>query len=135
MTAAEFRKLYCKGSLNEKLAMSVQEWRDDYRKTITKPFQKNAMEINNLLKAAHIPFKREFIFHPTRRWRFDFALLDRKIAIEYEGIFSKKSGHTTLKGYISDSAKYNAATVLGWRVLRYTAKNYKQVIEDLKRII
>lgn len=78
---------------------------------------------------------KEHRFHPERKWRFDFAVPDHKIGIEYEGINSEKSRHTTLTGYTGDAEKYNAAQALGWRVLRFTAKNYKKVISELRKMI
>ncbi len=93
-------------------------------------------EIRIMLQFAKIEFVEEYLFHDTRKWRFNFAILDKKIAIEYEGIFGKgKSRHTTLKGYTADTEKYNAAAAYGWRVFRYMAKNYKQVIDDLGTIL
>ena len=77
----------------------------------------------------------EHVFHPTRKWRFDFAIVEKKIAIEYEGIFNGKSRHTTVDGYTGDTEKYNEAAKLGWKVLRYTAKSYGKLIEDLKEIL
>ena len=57
-----------------------------------------------------------------RRWRFDYAWPHRgKVALEYEGLHSRKSRHTTVKGYEGDCEKYNAAALLGWRVFRVTA--------------
>lgn len=67
----------------------------------------------------------EYQFHPTRRWKFDFALPDKKIAIEIEGIGGSKSRHTSIKGYTADCDKYNNATVRGWRVLRFTTLHFK----------
>ena len=80
-------------------------------------------------------YVEELEFHPSRKWRFDWAIPSLKIAIEYEGIFSKKSGHTTISGYTKDCEKYNAAQILGWKVLRYTAKNYQGLGNDLKKLI
>jgi very-short-patch-repair endonuclease len=57
----------------------------------------------------------------TRRFRFDYAMPEIKLAIEYEGIFSAKSRHTTVAGFMRDAVKYNEATILGWRVIRITA--------------
>lgn len=91
--------------------------------------------IENVLKACQIPFEREVEFHPTKKWRFDIAVPSLMLCIEYEGIFSKKSRHTNVKGYTEDATKYNAATLLGWKVLRYTAKNYKDFVTDIKLII
>lgn len=61
----------------------------------------------------------EYRFHPTRRWRFDVALPQFKIAVEQEGGIWTGGRHTRGKGYLGDLEKYNAAVLLGWRVLRY----------------
>jgi very-short-patch-repair endonuclease len=73
----------------------------------------------------------ELKFHPTRRWRFDFAFPDKKIAVEIEGGAFTRGRHTRGKGFISDMQKYNAATVLGWKLLRYTpqAVNFNEIRE------
>lgn len=76
---------------------------------------------------------RELEFHQERRWRFDFAIPDKMIALEYEGIFSNKSGHTTKTGYTKDVEKYDEAAALGWTVIRFTAKDYRTVIERLEQ--
>lgn len=91
-------------------------------------------EIEMILKLFGKPYFAEYAFHPERKWRFDFAIPELKIGIEYEGLLSDKSRHTTVKGYTNDSEKYNAAQMLGWRVLRYTAINYKQLASDLNGI-
>ena len=62
----------------------------------------------------------EFRFHPTRKWRFDFAYPEKKIAIEIEGGVWTGGAHTRGKHFESDCEKYNAATLLGWRALRFT---------------
>ncbi len=86
-----------------------------------------------LNKEGSIPaYVRELQFSADRKFRFDWAIPDLKIAIEYEGIFSEKSGHTTINGYVKDCIKYNLATLEGWKVLRYTAKNYEMLGTDLK---
>lgn len=77
----------------------------------------------------------EYRFHPVRRWRFDYAIPLLKIAIEYEGIISRKSRHTSITGYTKDAEKYNEAAKMGWKVLRYTALNYKDLHRDLEFII
>jgi len=72
-------------------------------------------------------------------WRLDFAIPEYKIAVEFEGgTFVKGGGrHNRGMGAINDMAKYNAATVHGWRVLRYTHTHHKlsQIMGDLARII
>ncbi|EJW93329.1 hypothetical protein EVA_18564, partial [gut metagenome] len=63
---------------------------------------------------------KEFKFHPTRRWRFDYALPEYKIALEVEGGVWTGGRHTSPKGFLGDMEKYNTATLMGWRVLRTT---------------
>jgi hypothetical protein len=66
--------------------------------------------------------EREWIFHPTRKWRFDFAFpyLVPPLAIEVEGGTWARGRHTRGKGFEQDCIKYNAAALLNWRVLRFT---------------
>lgn len=91
--------------------------------------------IENVLKAAGIKYETEYRFNEIRRFRFDCAIIDKKIAIEYEGLMSKKSRHTTISGYVGDCRKYNFAQIQGWKILRYTAINYKEFVEDLKHFL
>lgn len=63
--------------------------------------------------------KREATFC-ERRWRFDFAHLGTKVAVEIEGGVWSGGRHTRGKGYIEDCTKYNRASVLGWTVFRLT---------------
>jgi hypothetical protein len=79
--------------------------------------------------------KGEFMFDPERLWRFDWAIPKKKLAFEYEGINAQKSRHTTKTGYTGDVEKYNEAAAQGWKVLRYTALNYKQLLTDLNRML
>lgn len=83
---------------------------------------------------------QELKFLDDRMFRFDWAIPSRKVAIEYEGIYSQrkntsgKSRHTTLSGYSKDTEKYNLAAIDGWIVLRYTAKTYKRLESDLEKL-
>lgn len=74
-----------------------------------------------LLRFEKLPLPvREHKFHPVRKWRFDFAYVGEKIAIECEGGVWSFGRHTRGEGFTEDCAKYNQAAVLGWRVLRFT---------------
>jgi very-short-patch-repair endonuclease len=66
----------------------------------------------------------EHRFDSVRQWRFDYACIGAKIAIEVEGGVWKKGRHTRGDGFIEDMKKYNRATSLGWRVLRYTPDQF-----------
>lgn len=58
----------------------------------------------------------EYKFHSGRRWRFDYACPVKKIAVEQEGGIWIIGRHNRGKGFINDMEKYNAATVMGWRL-------------------
>lgn len=64
----------------------------------------------------------EHRFHPDRKWRFDYAWPDAKVALEVEGGVWTGGRHTSSSGFLKDIEKYNAAARLGWRVLRCTPK-------------
>lgn len=66
------------------------------------------------------PPEAEYRFHDTRKWRFDFAFPRHKVAIEIEGGVWTKGRHTRGSGFVKDMEKYNEATRLGWRILRFT---------------
>ena len=70
------------------------------------------------------PWVREFKFHPRRKWRFDFANRQTRLAIEVDGVVygSRKGGHQTPLGIERDREKDAEAMMLGWRVLRVTPK-------------
>lgn len=82
-----------------------------------------------------VTLEEEYLFHVTRRWRFDWAIPSLMIAVEFEGgVFEKIGGHTTAKGYTKDTDKYREAAKDGWILLRYTTLNYKNLIKDLNDI-
>lgn len=62
----------------------------------------------------------EYRFHPTRKWRFDYAFVPERIAVEQEGAVWVNGRHTRGSGFVADMEKYNAAAALGWRVIRGT---------------
>lgn len=66
---------------------------------------------------GRVKLEREHRFHPTRKWRFDFAYPVARVAIEIEG----RGRHQTVVGYRDDCTKYCWATKLGWRVFRFPA--------------
>jgi hypothetical protein len=67
----------------------------------------------------------EHKFHPTRKWRFDYAIPDAKLAFEYQGhsglTTGKASGHSSVIGLTNDCEKFNQARAHGWTVICFTA--------------
>lgn len=55
---------------------------------------------------------------PPRNWRFDWAFIDARLALEIEGGLYTKGRHVRIKGFKDDLEKYNTAAVLGWRIIR-----------------
>lgn len=76
------------------------------------------------LKSYKIPYEKEVKFHPTRKWRFDFAL-PQNLAVEVEGATWSGGRHTRGSGFEKDTEKYANALVLGWRVLRVTGNQVR----------
>jgi very-short-patch-repair endonuclease len=116
-----------------------------------------------LLQDEGLPYPvKEFHFDTARKWRFDFAFIEEKIAVEIEGgsygrtvtcnhcnkpvyriINGKKimvregMGHNTGKGSIEDMEKYNAAAQKGWLVLRFPSHevNTKNTINTIRQTL
>src|SRR5262245_50434913 len=75
------------------------------------------------LRALGLPEPtREWRFSPPRRWRFDFAFVAEKIAVEIEGGIYVRGRHVRGYGFENDMVKYNVAALLGWRILRFTPR-------------
>ncbi len=83
----------------------------------------------------------EVKFHNERRWRFDFTYqnyaIGKKIAIEIEGGTWISGRHNHPTSIQKDMEKYNAAAKLGWLVLKYTPKQWREglVISDLSELL
>ena len=77
------------------------------------------------LKTLKIEFEQEFEFHPKRKWRADFHLVGKKILVEVEGAIWSGGRHTRGKGYLRDLEKYNAATMMGFQVIRFSTDQVK----------
>jgi very-short-patch-repair endonuclease len=92
-----------------------------------------------LWKALNGPIlEREFKFHNERKWRFDFAHLETRVAIEVEGGTWSGGRHSRGAGYSADCEKYNSATELGWKVFRLTSdmittKNANMILQTIIR--
>lgn len=80
----------------------------------------------------HYP-KIEYRFAPPRLWRFDFAWVDERVAVEVDGGILRGGRHTSsISGRLRDIEKLNTAASLGWRVL--VATTLPHVIFEKKKI-
>ena len=89
------------------------------------------------LKTLKIEFEQEFEFHPKRKWRADFHLVGKKILVEVEGAIWSGGRHTRGKGYIGDMEKYNAATMMGYQVIRFSTDQVKSghAIQQIEKMV
>ena len=84
----------------------------------------------NILLEKHlaelgIPYSKECRFSSERKWQFDYLLCDStghslRLAVEIEGSVYAQGRHTRGKGFEEDCIKYNTATMMGYRVLRFS---------------
>jgi very-short-patch-repair endonuclease len=94
---------------------------------------KLAQEFEELWKQADGPeLVKEHQFHPLRKWKFDYAHLDTKVAIEIEGGVWTNGRHVRGSGFIGDAEKYNTAAMHGWAVIRLaTGMVTREAVEDI----
>ena len=88
-----------------------------------------------ILNKIHKGWVVEYKFHPTRKWKFDFANPELKIAVEQEGGVWVRGRHNRGVGFLNDMEKYNTAVLLGWKVLRYPPNLILNAINDIKGLI
>lgn len=61
---------------------------------------------------------------PERRFAFDLAFPDQKVAVEFEGGLFTRGRHVRVRGYESDAVKYTEAAIRGWLVIRVSYRQY-----------
>ena len=69
---------------------------------------------------------REYRFDDTRRFRFDFAWIKEKVAVEIQGGVWGRGGHSTGVGLNRDCDKSNLATANGWKVFKFTTNHLRE---------
>jgi len=113
--------MWFKGLLFVKDARTGQVCRNTFQRTNDVLLARVMLEVK---EATGQDVYLEYMFHPTRRWRFDACVPSVMVAVEVEG----------------DIEKYNAATALGWHLLRFVWKDVrdgsatKQIIECVNRL-
>jgi hypothetical protein len=79
----------------------------------------------------------EYRFHDTRKWRFDLAFPDQRLAVEIEGGIWQYGRHNRASTFIKDMEKYNNACMLGWHLLRFSTEMVKkgEAVECIKQFM
>lgn len=72
-----------------------------------------------------------------RKWAFDLAWPDHKVAVELQGGNWTGGRHTRGQGFENDCEKFSTAAVMGWRVLMATYRqcNKGQLLSWLEAIM
>lgn len=115
------------------------------------------------LRSYQLPrFERNYMFALEalgRRWQFDFAFVQYKVAVEIEGLVVQRvhiatldpggrvvkvepqlivrGRHASVDGFNEDCIKYASAIELDWDVLRFTPKQVQDrvAIEHTQRVL
>lgn len=74
--------------------------------------------------ALIIPIQ-QYKFHPVRRWKFDFAWPEFKIAVEINGGTWLSGRHNHPTSIAKDYEKLNTAQLLGWRIFQFVSSDVK----------
>lgn len=93
------------------------------------PQSKAELQFQLLLDDLKLDYVTQYKFLPNRKWRFDFAILDKKIAFEVDGgIYPTKEqlkrgasmggSHARPQGILNDKEKDWLAKMEGWEVYR-----------------
>lgn len=129
ISLTEYKKLY--GKQSKTTAKSKRQPRGAKVESIGESL------LATQLKALKIEFKREFKFHPERKWKADFLITGKQILVEVEGGIWSGGRHTRGKGYTSDCEKYAEAMVLGLAVLRFTTQQVMSgyAINSIERLL
>jgi very-short-patch-repair endonuclease len=74
--------------------------------------------------AINLPVK-EHMGIPGRKYRFDYAWLTEKVAVEIQGGVYTKHAHGSITGILAGYRKANECAKYGWRVLYFTPAEMK----------
>jgi very-short-patch-repair endonuclease len=77
-----------------------------------------------MLRARKMPTPTpEFRFHPVRKFRWDWAWPEHRLALEVEGGVWSGGAHGRGTGIVRDMEKSTLAAEEGWRIIRVTPSN------------
>lgn len=112
---------------------NVQRIKDDnmaFIKTrIPKPKSTGEEAFALQIRALKLPTPvREYVFAPPRKYRFDYAWPDIKMAVEIDGGIWTKGRHTRGKGFEADCLKIALAIQNGWRVYRFSTGQVNKMV-------
>jgi len=87
------------------------------------------------LKSVGVEMEQQYKFHPTRRWRLDFADISSSVAVEIDGGEFANGAHNRGARMARDYEKRNEATMMGFAVLQFTGAMVKRDPVGLARLV
>lgn len=106
---------------------------EEHKKTkVKKKYKNHVKDILNALDCQNIKYVTEYRFREDRRFRFDIAIPESNIAIEFDGGIWTGGRHTRAKGFHNDRKKSNLAVQHGWKLLYYTTTDTKKLNWEFK---
>lgn len=88
-----------------------------------------------MCRAAGLPEPiPELQWHPSRRYRADYGFPQLRVLVEIDGGLFKNGGHTRGAARLHDMAKDRAATLQGWKTLRYAPSEFDQILLDIREL-
>lgn len=108
------------------------------KKVHTPKIDRTTLLFLKLLEDRGLPFPQlEYKFHKDRKWRADYAWPQHGVILEVEGAIWAMGRHTRGSGFIKDMEKYNAAALLGFKLLRVTPQALctAKTIEMIEKIL
>jgi hypothetical protein len=100
----------------------------------------NPAIVKDYFKECGLPEPQtEVLFHPTRKWRFDFSWpdADKLVALEVDGGIWIHGGHNRGAQIKKTWEKENEAQILGWKILKVEPKDLctKETVELVRRAL
>ncbi len=84
-----------------------------------------ATMLSQIAAARLLPCSPQYVFHPKRMWRFDFAWPDIRFALEVNGGIFVRGGHSRGAGQEKDMEKIAEAAILGWTTIAVSSNQIK----------
>lgn len=111
--------------------MTAEEYR---RRQRNQPARRRARDYVGVLlgqlDAAGLPAPKREVPFPglcgTRKWRFDLAWPNARVAVEYQGgVFHRAASHSSIGGLLRDYEKFTEASISGWTLILVTARDVR----------
>lgn len=108
--------------------MTTDEFKRAAKKSAKSKLEDKFLAAFAAAKPDGVPMpEREYRFHGTRKWRFDFAFPQPavKVAVEIHGGSFVNGGHNRPGQQAKDFEKLNTAIECGWRVVQFNTVQLK----------